>query len=82
LVAEAELAPDVSLPLTCEVQVRYRAEPVPARVVPRDDRLEVLFDQPVMAVVPGQYAVFFRGDRVLGGGVIRSASTASERQAG
>jgi tRNA-specific 2-thiouridylase len=82
LLGEVYLAPDVDLPLTCEAQVRYRAEPVPASVVAHEKGLELVFDRPVMAVVPGQYAVFFDGDRVLGGGVIRAALGAAQRRAG
>jgi tRNA U34 2-thiouridine synthase MnmA/TrmU len=40
----------------------------------------VSFLEDVTAVVPGQYAVFYAGDRVLGGGVINSAL--GERQQG
>ena len=62
---------DVALPLRCEVSVRYRAVPRPARLTPSDGRgLVVEFDEPATAVVPGQYAVFYAGDRVLGGGAI------------
>ena len=33
----------------------------------------VRFGSPIQAVGPGQFAVFYRGDRVLGGGLIRQA---------
>jgi len=82
LIAEARLAPDVALPRECDVQVRYRAEPARALLVEREDMLEIAFTRPVIAVVPGQYAVFYEGERVLGGGVIRAALPVSERQAG
>jgi tRNA-specific 2-thiouridylase len=36
----------------------------------------VQFEEPVRAVVPGQFAVFYDGDRVLGGGLIRKAYAA------
>lgn len=73
-VGEVSLADDVSLPARCEVAVRYRGEPRPAEVVPSaEGRVQVKFDEPVRAVVPGQFAVFYRGDRVLGGGSIETA---------
>jgi len=56
-------------------QVRYRHTPVPARVVPiADDKAEVIFDEPVKAITPGQAAVFYEGDRVYGGGTIVCAN--------
>ncbi len=58
-------------PLHAEVKIRYRARAVPARVVPLDaDRAEVTFDEPLPDVTPGQGAVIYEGDRVLGGGII------------
>ena len=35
-----------------------------------NERIEVLFDEPVAAVTPGQSAVFYLGEVCLGGGVI------------
>ncbi|MDM6824133.1 hypothetical protein QUG16_09595, partial [Escherichia coli] len=35
-----------------------------------DDRIEVIFDEPVAAVTPGQSAVFYNGEVCLGGGII------------
>jgi tRNA-specific 2-thiouridylase len=73
-VGEAALSADVSLPAECEVEVRYRSEPVPATLTAcADGELAVRFARPVAPVVPGQYAVFYRGERVLGGGVILEA---------
>jgi tRNA-specific 2-thiouridylase len=71
VVASGILADDVVLPIDCEVAVRYRANPVPARVTARrGGGLEISFEEAVYAVVQGQYAVMYRGERVLGGGLI------------
>jgi tRNA-specific 2-thiouridylase len=77
---EVALAADVSLPLRCEAQVRYRGKPAPAEVRCVGDRIQVHFDEPQRAVVPGQFVVFFQGDRVLGGGMIRSAVRAQRSE--
>lgn len=77
--SEALVADDVTLPRDCSVQVRYRGKPVPARVERMGDgehpgEMRVLFKEPVQAVVPGQVAVFYDGERVLGGGTIQRAT--------
>jgi tRNA-uridine 2-sulfurtransferase len=77
LLGEVSLAADVALPLRAGVQVRYRGEPVPADIRGAGAGLSVAFSEPVRAVVPGQFAVFYRGERVLGGGVIRSVEPVS-----
>jgi tRNA-specific 2-thiouridylase len=72
LLDQVTLACGVALPLSCEVSVRYRGVPVPARVEAAESGARVLFQEPVQAVVPGQFAVFYSGDAVLGGGVIQA----------
>ena len=56
------------------VQIRYRSAPASATVARGPGRtLSVRFDLPQRAVAPGQSAVVYQGDRVLGGGTIRAA---------
>jgi tRNA-specific 2-thiouridylase len=55
------------------VQIRYRADAVPATVRSTDGRVILTFDEAQRAVSPGQSAVFFEGERVLGGGRIERA---------
>src|SRR5262249_36012877 len=58
-------------PLRADVQIRYRHTPQPATVEPiGDDRARVKLDCPERAIAPGQAAVFYQGDQVLGGGWI------------
>ena len=60
-----------SAPFTCTVQVRAHAVPVPAEVTPlADGRLEVRLHEPLRALTPGQAAVCYAGDQLLGGGRI------------
>jgi len=57
-----------------EVQVRYRHKPVPGRIITRgcapDEAIVELY-APERGVTPGQAAVFYDGDEVLGGGWMR-----------
>jgi tRNA-specific 2-thiouridylase len=61
---------DVDLPAPAAVQVRYRHEPVSARLEKDGGEILVKFDEPVRAVARGQVAVAYAGERVLGGGTI------------
>ncbi|WP_340265587.1 tRNA 2-thiouridine(34) synthase MnmA [Sphingobium mellinum] len=69
------LGGDFSGPLTAKV--RSMARPAPARL--EGDRL--LFDAPEYGVAPGQAAVLYAGDRVLGGGWIASTEAAMAQAA-
>jgi tRNA-uridine 2-sulfurtransferase len=73
VLTEFTLAADVELPLRCGVAVRYRGQAHPARVFRDDVGVQVSFEAPVSAVVPGQFAVLYAGERVLGGGLIARA---------
>ena len=65
--------------LTCRAKIRYRQDDQPCRILDRGrGSLAVIFEQPQTAVTPGQFAVFYSGDRCLGGAVIGRAIAATE----
>lgn len=65
------LSPSLGGPAGVWVRIRYRHAAVPAQTFPDGpDRLRVVLDAPVSGVTPGQGAVFYQEDEVLGGGWI------------
>lgn len=58
--------------IRAEVQIRYRKQATPAQIIPEKGQktVHVIFDEPQMAVAPGQAAVFYQQDLVLGMGII------------
>jgi tRNA-specific 2-thiouridylase len=64
-------------PLRCRARIRYRMQEAPAIVEPipkaGEGVVRVTFDAPQRAITPGQAAVFYDGDVVLGGATIVSA---------
>ena len=65
-----------SAPIHAEVQVRYRAQPVGVTVIPLPSeessglRCKLVFDEPQFGITPGQAAVWYDGEVLLGGGII------------
>ncbi len=56
-----------------QAQIRYRSRPFPARLETTDRGHRLVFAEPQHGVAPGQSAVLYDGDEVLGGGVISAA---------
>lgn len=56
--------------LTADVKIRYTAQAAPAVIEPEEDGARIRFSRLQRAVTPGQAAVFYRQDLVLGGGFI------------
>jgi tRNA-specific 2-thiouridylase len=73
----APLTGDREMP--CQVKLRYRQPDQACHVsLQPDDRLRVRFEIPQMDVTPGQFAVFYDGDRCLGGAAIDTTERAAE----
>ncbi len=61
--------PSLTGEMRVTAKVRHRHEPAPATIRMRDgEHVEIEFDAPQRAVTPGQAAIFFDGDTVVGGG--------------
>lgn len=56
-----------------EAKLRYSAHAAPARLTWEGETAELLFDAPQRAVTPGQAAVCYAGETVVGGGTIVGA---------
>jgi tRNA-uridine 2-sulfurtransferase len=64
--------PALHEPIEASVKIRYRHEPALARIEPTGAAsVRLHFAEPQRAITPGQAAVFYRGEEVLGGGWIR-----------
>ena len=76
MLTEDALLIDPNEVLQCEnltVRIRYRSKPIPCQVLPLENgQLLVRFLGEASAIAPGQSAVFYDGQRVLGGAFIAS----------
>jgi tRNA-specific 2-thiouridylase len=58
-------------PIRATAQVRYRSPAAPVTVIPLEgNRMKIVFDEPQFSITPGQAAVVYDGDILLGGGII------------
>ncbi|MGH9599946.1 MAG: aminomethyltransferase beta-barrel domain-containing protein, partial [Terracidiphilus sp.] len=63
--------PRLTEPMRVRAKIRHRHEPAWATLEPAgEDEVRATFDEPQRAVTPGQSAVFYDGDEVVGGGWI------------
>ena len=62
---------DLNEPIRVTAKIRHRHEPAPATIErAAEDEILITFDEPQRAITPGQAAVFYDGDVVVGGGWI------------
>ncbi len=64
------LVDEIKEPMGVEVKTRYSAKVAKAKIMQNGEKIKVVFEEPQRAITPGQSAVFYVGDIVLGGGKI------------
>lgn len=68
--------PEPTALLRCQVRVRYRTQPVGVTVIPLEGgRVQLAFDEAQFGITPGQAAVLYDGDILLGGGIIERSQS-------
>jgi len=59
------------LPLKVKAKIRYKTHFAKATIFPTRNKIyKVIFEKPQRAITPGQSVVFYKGEEVLGGGII------------
>ena len=61
---------EISHELEVEVKTRYSSKSAKAKIRQNGDKIKIVFDEPQRAITPGQSAVFYLDDIVVGGGKI------------
>jgi tRNA-specific 2-thiouridylase len=63
------------LPAEYGIKIRYLSAEIKGRVSRQGDNLEVELDTAAFGVTPGQSAVFYKGDKIVGGGIIKAVAS-------
>lgn len=58
-------------PMRVKARIRYKHQEAPCLIKKIKNNFKIIFDKPQRAVTPGQSAVFYKGDEVIGGGIIK-----------
>ena len=56
--------------LNVDVKIRYQSKMSKATIIPEGNNVKVILDEPQKSITPGQFAVFYINDSVIGGGKI------------
>ena len=62
------LVDEIKEPMEVEVKTRYSAKSAKAKIIQNGKNIKIKFNEPQRAITPGQSAVFYLGDIVVGGG--------------
>ncbi len=57
--------------ITANAKIRYQTEESSCKIIPEEDKIRVIFAEPQLSITPGQSVVFYDGDYVIGGGIIK-----------
>ena len=61
---------NISFPLKCKVRIRYNSQGADAQLIEKNNTIFCEFDNPQLAVTPGQSMVFYNNNSIIGGGII------------
>lgn len=65
-------------PIEVTAKIRYKANEAPATLTSRGDWAELRFNEAQRAVTPGQAVTFYRGEEIIGGGIIELESPGTD----
>lgn len=66
------VSPPEKSPITADVRIRYKHKESKSKIyLMKNNTAKVIFEKPQMSITPGQSAVFYKKDIVLGGGIIK-----------